>query len=74
MLSAGAVVVTDRLHGHILCTLAEIPHVVVPDRHGKIRNYWDTWTHAVPFARWAPDASTALEIADALTGDIGSPN
>lgn len=68
LLSHGEVVITDRLHGHILCSLASIPHVVLGDKHGKIRAYWDTWTHAVPSAHWADDPGTAAELAHALAG------
>lgn len=46
LLSAGEVIVTDRLHGHVLCTLLSIPHVVVNDRFGKIEALRTTWTHA----------------------------
>lgn len=63
MLARGETVVTDRLHGHILCCLMGIPHVLVGDRHGKIRNYWTTWSHGAGLARWADDFEHALELA-----------
>jgi pyruvyl transferase EpsO len=66
LLSRGEVVITDRLHGHILCTLAAIPHVVLGDRHGKIRAYWDTWSGGLGTARWADDAAEATRLADDL--------
>jgi pyruvyl transferase EpsO len=44
LLTAGRVAVTDRLHGHVLGLLLDLPHVVVADRYGKMRNYWETWT------------------------------
>jgi exopolysaccharide biosynthesis predicted pyruvyltransferase EpsI len=66
LLSRGEVVITDRLHGHILCVLAGIPHVVLGDRHGKIRAYWDAWTHAVPIAHWAEGPAAAGERARAM--------
>jgi pyruvyl transferase EpsO len=69
LLSRGQVVITDRLHGHILCVLAGIPHVVLRDRHGKIRAYWDAWTHAVPTARWASSPAAAAESARAMMPD-----
>ena len=43
MLCSGDVVVTDRLHGHILCCLLDIPHVVVDNVYGKIGNFRETW-------------------------------
>ena len=36
-LSGARVVVTDRLHGHILSLLLAIPHVLLDSRHGKLR-------------------------------------
>jgi exopolysaccharide biosynthesis predicted pyruvyltransferase EpsI len=66
MLSQGRVVVTDRLHGHILCTLMSIPHVLLDSSDGKVRNFWDTWTNGSPIARWADDPDQALELADEL--------
>lgn len=43
ILSSGKVVVTDRLHGHILCTLLDIPHVVLDNSYRKIGNFRDAW-------------------------------
>ena len=63
MLARGETVITDRLHGHILCCLMGIPHVLVGDRHGKIRDYWNTWSHAAGLARWADGFEEALALA-----------
>lgn len=43
ILSSGKVVVTDRLHAHILCTLLDIPHVVLDNSYRKIGNFRDVW-------------------------------
>ena len=43
ILCSGDVVVTDRLHGHILCCLLDIPHVVMDNVYGKIGNFRETW-------------------------------
>lgn len=59
LLSEGRVVMTDRLHGHVLCTLLRIPHVVVNDRFGKIEALYSTWTHADPLSRLSPSWSQA---------------
>ena len=48
LLARGEVVVTDRLHGHILANLLGIPHVVLDNDYGKIAAYLDAWP--------APDA------------------
>lgn len=68
MLSRGRVLVTDRLHGHVIATLCGIEHVVVNDKYGKVRALWEAWTHESPTATFVPtwgDAEAAL--AD-LTG------
>ena len=38
-------VVTDRLHVHLLCVLSDIPNVLVADGFGKNRAMFCTWTH-----------------------------
>jgi pyruvyl transferase EpsO len=42
-ISSGRVVVTDRLHGHILCSLLEKPHVVIDNTYGKIARFVAAW-------------------------------
>jgi pyruvyl transferase EpsO len=66
LLSQARVIVTDRLHGHILCTLMSIPHVVLDSSDGKIANFWAAWTHRSPIARWADDPDQALALAAEL--------
>lgn len=44
ILSRGRIVVTDRLHAHILCVLAGIPHIVLDNSYGKVRAVYDSWT------------------------------
>jgi len=43
LLTRGRVVVTDRLHGHILADLLGISHVVLDNDYGKIAAYLDAW-------------------------------
>jgi exopolysaccharide biosynthesis predicted pyruvyltransferase EpsI len=54
LLSTGERLVTDRLHGHVLACLLDIPHVVVADRFGKVEALWRTWTHVFSNARFSP--------------------
>ncbi|MFF7841883.1 polysaccharide pyruvyl transferase family protein [Streptomyces ossamyceticus] len=76
LLTSGRVAVTDRLHGHVLGLLLGLPHVLVPDRYGKIRSYWDTWTaHRPPSApgatvAWAGSEAEARETAGRLLVDL----
>lgn len=66
ILSRGRVVVTDRLHGHLLALMMDIPHVVLDNSYGKLRTMYDTWTHASAHAHWAAHPDQALEMARGL--------
>jgi pyruvyl transferase EpsO len=48
ILSSGKVVVTDRLHAHILSVLLNISHSALDNNYGKISSYIKTWTHSYP--------------------------
>lgn len=43
-LSQGKVVVTDRLHAHILSVLLDIPHVALDNAYGKLGGFIEAWT------------------------------
>jgi exopolysaccharide biosynthesis predicted pyruvyltransferase EpsI len=62
MISTGSVLVTDRLHAHILAVLAGIPNVLVADRYGKTRDVHSTWTEGSA-TLLADSHEAALELA-----------
>ena len=62
-LARGRVVVTDRLHAHILSLLLGLPHVVADTRSGKVHGYMEAWTAPSRLARRAGSLPEALEIA-----------
>ena len=66
LLSRGRVVLTDRLHAHLLCTLMRKPHVVCDSTNGKIFAYRDTWPIVDPLVRFAASRAEALEVAHEL--------
>lgn len=66
LLSSGRVVVTDRLHGHILCTLMGIPHVLLDNSYGKLRHFYDTWTHDCSEVQFVTSSEEALYLARSL--------
>jgi len=66
LLSQGQVVVTNRLHGHLLCLLLRIPHVIVDNGYGKISAYYETWTKSAELARQADSWTEAFALARAL--------
>lgn len=45
ILSSAELVITDRLHAHILCTLLNIPHIVIDNNYGKLRSFLTAWDY-----------------------------
>jgi exopolysaccharide biosynthesis predicted pyruvyltransferase EpsI len=68
-LSQGRVVLTDRLHAHVLCVLMGKPHVVLGDSHGKIRAFFDAYSSRLSPAPWRDAPDEALVAARALLQD-----
>jgi exopolysaccharide biosynthesis protein PssK len=66
ILARGCVVVTDRLHGHLLSLLQGIPHVVLDNSYGKLRSVHDHWTFQCSLTHWADTPHEAVEVARAL--------
>jgi exopolysaccharide biosynthesis predicted pyruvyltransferase EpsI len=66
ILSRGQVVVTDRLHGHILALLLGLPNVVMDNSYGKIRSVYQSWTRPCPLGVWAESPNDALASARRL--------
>jgi exopolysaccharide biosynthesis predicted pyruvyltransferase EpsI len=64
-LDTAEVVVTDRLHGHILATLLNKPHVVIDNFYGKIANFIRAWGKD-DVTLQARDFSEAAEMAQSL--------
>lgn len=74
ILSQGRIVITNRLHAHLLCLLAGIPHVVCDTANGKIFAHRDTWLDptiagseggaaGAGHAHFAVTAAAAVEVA-----------
>lgn len=61
MLSSGVVVLTDRLHAHILCTLMDIPHVALDNNYGKVFSYMDAWTGRYRGVKRASNMNEAVD-------------
>jgi pyruvyl transferase EpsO len=65
-LSLGRVVVTDRLHAHILSLLLDIPHVVLDNFYGKIGDFAAQWTHRYRGFHRVASRAEAFELARRL--------
>ena len=68
ILSSGRVVITDRLHAHILCTLMDIPHVVLDNSYRKIGNFRDAWETGAGLCETASNLVEANSKAGKLLG------
>ena len=66
LLSECRVVVTDRLHGHVLALLLEIPHVLLPEASGKLRAFYETWTAESNLVHWSDSPDEAFARARTL--------
>jgi exopolysaccharide biosynthesis predicted pyruvyltransferase EpsI len=65
-----ALVITDRFHGHILCAIRNIPHVVVGNNHHKIRSHWEQWMSGIPdaaFVQSPEDLAAAMATVSAVS-------
>lgn len=71
-LGAGRVVVTDRLHGHLLSVLLGIPHFVVDNSYGKVRALHDAWTRGSKLTRFCDTHAEALELARRERAEAGA--
>ena len=60
ILSQGRVVVTDRLHAHIISLLLDIPHVALDNSYGKLGRFMDAWTGGFARQRRAPTMNEAV--------------
>jgi pyruvyl transferase EpsO len=74
-LSAGDVVITDRLHGHILSMLLGKPHVILDNTYGKLSSFHEKWTSGLDDVHVARTVGEARELAGQLAEDqeIASP-
>lgn len=63
ILGRGRVVVTDKLHGHVLALLAGQPHVVLDNGYGKVSGVHESWTHPSTLACWAESGDVARKLA-----------
>lgn len=77
VLDAGRVLVTDRLHPHVLAALRGQPVVLLPDKFGKNRAVFDYSSRFLPGVHWADRTdqafSMARELATSAAGHDSQP-
>lgn len=66
ILSRGRVVITDRLHAHIMATLLDIPNVALDNSYGKVGGFIEAWTKPYVGLRRATTIDEALTAGRAL--------
>ena len=69
-----SLVITNRLHGHILCILMGIPHIFLPNSYYKNEQFYKTWTYQIPFCRFVNDLSETEATAQDLLKLYSFPN
>jgi exopolysaccharide biosynthesis protein PssK len=60
------VVITDRLHAHLISCAARRPNVVLDSLDGKVGAYFETWSKELGFATRAAGRPEAADLALAL--------
>ncbi|MCV0382593.1 MAG: polysaccharide pyruvyl transferase family protein [Erythrobacter sp.] len=68
LLSQGRIVVTDRLHGHIISLLLGIPNLVFNSYDAKATALYESWTHADPSCRLVRSPAELPDAIRAITG------
>lgn len=63
LLERGRVVISDRLHVHILSILLDKPHILIDNSYGKLSNFHEAWTKPYAGVRFVEDFKSALEVA-----------
>ncbi len=59
-------VITNRLHGHILCVLLGIPHVFLPNSYGKNQLWYETWTSQIANVRFVTSPEEVRPALEAI--------
>jgi exopolysaccharide biosynthesis predicted pyruvyltransferase EpsI len=62
ILSSGGFVITDRLHGHILATLFDMPHIALDIIYGKISGFVEAWTEGCDIMHTESNLTAAVEL------------
>ena len=61
-----SLIITNRLHGHIMCILLGIPHVFLPNSYYKNEAFYEAWTSEINFCRFVKDASKIKDAVEEL--------
>lgn len=73
-LSQSRLVITNRLHGHLLCILLGIPHILLPNSYYKNESFYETWTYQIPFCRFVKEPSQVKVATQELLSLFSEPS
>lgn len=70
LLASAQVVVTDRLHAHLMSVILGVPSLVYDNIDRKLSRYWETWPPPSAVATWTdgPESAWAALAADGFVG------
>jgi pyruvyl transferase EpsO len=63
ILSLGEVIITDRLHAHLICSMMRRPHVILDNSYKKITNFQKTWKTGENISVFASTLDEAIDAA-----------
>jgi pyruvyl transferase EpsO len=61
-----SLIITDRLHAHVLAALMGIPHVVLDNSYGKVGSIFGDYTGKFKTAHFAKDEVEALQVSSKI--------
>jgi len=64
-------IITNRLHGHLLCVILGIPHVFLPNSYYKNEQFYQAWTKELPFCRFVTEPDRVAEAVEELRSQLG---
>lgn len=56
-LSQNRLVITNRLHAHLLCNLLKIPNIFLPNSYYKNEAFYKSWTYQLPYCKFVKEVS-----------------
>ena len=62
ILAPGTLILTDRLHGHVLALMMGKPHILLNNRIGKNRNFLNAWTARSGLVRYIDQSQDSAEL------------
>jgi pyruvyl transferase EpsO len=71
-LTKHSLVITNRLHGHILCVLLGIPNILLPNSYYKNQAFYETWTYQIPFCRFVKEPAQVKDAVQELLSSFSA--